>query len=158
MQKRCTIKQNMFTTLDVFDSSHYQSLFNTIVMVPADMDHPFFYFSDEQDIAISLLTDGFAPFKQRDKMCWPVIIFNYNLPPNICFQKKYCIHLFTIPGPKKPWDWDLFCWPLIQELIQLEISVKAFNVISQSIFLLHAYLILAFGDISAVALIIHMKG
>ena len=32
---------------DVFDSSHYQSLLNTIV--PADMDHPFFHFSDERD-------------------------------------------------------------------------------------------------------------
>ena len=30
---------------DVFDSSHYQSLLKTIV--PADMDHPFFHFSDE---------------------------------------------------------------------------------------------------------------
>ena len=141
---------------DVFDSRHYQSLLNTIV--PADMDHPFFHFSDERDIALGLSTDGFAPFKQCDKTCWPVIIFNYNLPPDIHFQKKYCIHLFTIPGPKKPWDWDSFCWPLVQEFIQLEISVKAFDVISQSIFLLHAYLILAFGDIPAVALIMHMKG
>ena len=49
-------------------------------------------------------------------------------------------------------------WPLIQELIQLEISVKAFDVIRQSTFLLHVYLILAFGDIPAIALIMHMKG
>jgi hypothetical protein len=141
---------------DVFDSSHYRSLLNTIV--PADMDHPFFYFSDERDIALGLSTDGFAPFKRRDKTCWPVVIFNYNLPPNIRFQKKYCIHLFTIPGPKKPWDWDSFCWPLVQELIRLEIGVKAFDAISQASFLLHAYLILAFGDIPAVALIMRMKG
>ena len=141
---------------DVFDSSHYQSLLKTIV--PADMDHPFFHFSDERDIALGLSTDGFAPFKQRDKTCWPVILFNYNLPPDIRFQKKYCIHLFTIPGPKKPWDWDSFCWPLVQELIQLEIGVKVYDVISQSIFLLHAYLILAFGDIPAVALMMRMKG
>ena len=91
---------------DVFDSSHYRSLLKTIV--PTDMDHPFFNFSDERDIALGLSTDGFAPFKQCDKMCWLVILFNYNLPPDICFQKKYCIHLFTIPGPKKPWDWDSF--------------------------------------------------
>ena len=63
---------------DVFDSSHYQSLLKTIV--PVDMDHPFFHFSDKRDIALSLSTDGFAPFKQRDKTCWPVILFNYNLP------------------------------------------------------------------------------
>jgi len=141
---------------DVFDGSHYQSLLNTIV--PDSEDHPFFYFSDERDIALGLSTDGFAPFKKRDKTCWPIILFNYNLPPEVRFQKKYCIHVATVPGPKKPWDWDSFCWPLVQELIQLELGIKAFDAISQALFLLHAYLILAFGDIPAMALIMRMKG
>ena len=61
-------------------------------------------------------------------------------------------------SPKPQIDWDSFCWPLIQELIQLEMGVKTFDVISQSPFLLHAYLILAFGDIPAIALIMCMKG
>ena len=61
-------------------------------------------------------------------------------------------------GPKKPWDWDSFCWPLVQEFIQLELGVKTFDTISQALFLLHAYLILAFGDIPAIALIMCMKG
>jgi hypothetical protein len=74
------------------------------------------------------------------------------------FPKKYCIHIATIPGPKKPWDWDSFCWPLFQELNQLELGVKAFDAISQTLFLLHAYLILVFGDIPAVALVMRMKG
>ena len=52
----------------------------------------------------------------------------------------------------------LFCWPLVQELIQLELGVKAFDAISQALLLLHAYLILAFVDIPAMALIMHMKG
>ena len=141
---------------DVFDGSHYQSLLATIV--PGDEDIPFFYFSDERDIALGLSTDGFAPFKRRNKTCWPIILFNYNLPPEIRFQKKYCIHIATVPGPKKPWDWDSFCWPLVQELIQLELGVKTFDVISQTFFLLHAYLILVFGDIPAVALVMRMKG
>ena len=141
---------------DVFDGSHYQSLLDTIV--PGDEDNPFFYFSDGRDIALGLSTDGFAPFKRRDKTCWPIILFNYNLPPEIRFQKKYCIHIATIPGPKKPWDWDSFCWPLFQELNQLELGVKAFDAISQTLFLLHAYLILVFGDIPAVALVMRMKG
>jgi hypothetical protein len=141
---------------DVFDGSHYQSLLNTTV--PTDGAHPFFYFSDERDIALGLSTDGFAPFKRRDATCWPMILFNYNLPPELRFLKKYCIHIATIPGPKKPWDWDSFCWPLAQELIQLELGVKTYDTISQSIFLLHAYLILAFGDIPAVAQIMRMKG
>jgi hypothetical protein len=58
---------------DVFDSSHYQSLLNTIV--PGDINHPFFYFSDEHDIALCLSTNRFAPFKLRDKTCWPIILF-----------------------------------------------------------------------------------
>ena len=141
---------------DVFDGSHYRSLLNTIV--PTDGDDPFFFFSNECDIALGLSTDGFSPFKRRDKTCWPMILFNYNLPPEIRFQKKYCIHVGTVPGPKKPWDWDSFCWPLAQELIQLEIGVKAFDAVSQALFLLHAYLILVFGDIPAMALVMRMKG
>jgi len=144
------------TIKDIFDGSHFQSLLNTIV--PAGEANPFFYFSDERDIALGLSTDGFAPFKKCNKTCWPIILFNYNLPPEICFQKKYCIHVATVLGPKKPWDWDSFCWPLVQELIQLELGVKAFDAISQALFLLHAYLILAFGDIPAMALIMRMKG
>lgn len=156
MRYRARFDHEPGVTKDVFDGSHYQSLLNKIV--PASNDSPFFYFSDERDIALGLSTDGFAPFKRRDKTCWPIILFNYNLPPDIRFQKKYCINVGTIPGPKKPWDMDSFLRPLIQELIQLEVGVKAFDAISQSIFLLHAYLILAFGDIPAMALIMRMKG
>ena len=116
------------TTKDVFDGSHYRSLLRTIV--PGSEDNPFFYFSDEHNIALGLSTDGFAPFKRRDKTCWPLILFNYNLHPEICFRKQYCIHVATVPGPKKPWDWDLFCWPLVQELIPLELGVKAFDAVS----------------------------
>jgi hypothetical protein len=141
---------------DVFDGSHYQTLLKTVV--PAGESNPFFYFSDERDIALGLSTDGFGPFKKRKQTCWPIILFNYNIPPEFRFRKKYCIHVATVPGPKKPWDWDSFCWPLVQELIQLEMGVKAFDAVSLSLFLLHAYLILAFGDIPAMALIMCMKG
>jgi len=143
-------------TKDIFDGSHYQSLLDTAI--PAGAAHPFFYFADERDIALGLSTDGFAPFRRCKQTCWPIILFNYNLPPEVRFQKKYCIHVATVLGPKKPWDWDSFFWPLAQELIQLEIGVKAFDAISLSIFLLRAYLILVFGDISAMALVMRMKG
>ena len=138
---------------DIFDGSHYQSLLNAFVP-----DSTTCYFSNKRDIALGLSTDSFSPFKKRGQTCWPMILFNYNLPPEIRFQKKYCIHVATIPGPKKPWDWDSFCWPLVQELVKLETGVKAFDGLSKSIFLLHVYLILAFGDIPAMALIMCMKG
>ena len=140
---------------DVFDGSHYQTLLKTVV--PTGESNLFFYFSDERDIALGLSTDGFGPFKKRKQTCWPIILFNYNIPPEFHFRKKYCIHVVTVPGPKKPWDWDSFCWPLAQELIQLEMGVKAFDAVSLSLFLLHVYLILAFGDIPAMALIMRMK-
>ena len=60
--------------------------------------------------------------------------------------------------PKKPLDLDSFLWPVIQELLQLEIGVSAFDALLQSIFTLHAYLIVVFGDIPAVSLIMRMKG
>jgi Transposase family tnp2 len=141
---------------DVFDGLHYQSLLTTIV--PGSETRPFFYFSDKRDIALGLSTDGFGPFKKRKQTCWPIILFNYNLHPEIRFRKKHCIHVATVPGPKKPWDWDSFFWPLARELIQLEMGVKAYDAVSSSIFLLHVYLILAFGDIPAMALIMRMKG
>ena len=119
---------------DVFDGFHYRSLLDTIV--PAGDAEPFCYFSDKRDIALGLSMDGFSPFKKRKQTCWPIILFNYNLPPEICFQKQYCIHVATVPGLNKPWDWDLFAWPLIQELIQLELGVKAFDTISKALFLL----------------------
>ena len=37
-------------------------------------------------------------------------------------------------------------------------GVKAFDVLSLSIFLLHAYLILVFGNIPTMALVMRMKG
>ncbi|PPQ85316.1 hypothetical protein CVT24_006447 [Panaeolus cyanescens] len=36
------------------------------------------------------------------------------------FKKEYCLNVSTIPGPKKPDDWDSFLYPLYEELIQLE--------------------------------------
>jgi hypothetical protein len=103
MQYQGTYVHEPGITKDVFNGSHYQSLLTTIV--PAGDADPYFYFSDKRDIALGLSTDGFTPFKKCDKTCWPMIFFNYNLPPEICFQKKYCIHVATVPDPKKPWDW-----------------------------------------------------
>jgi Transposase family tnp2 len=72
------------------------------------------------------------------------------------FTRKNIISLGSIP--KKPLDLDLFLWPLVQELLQLEVGVKAFDALLWLIFILHAYLIVIFSDIPAFSLIMHMKG
>ena len=83
---------------DVFDGSLYQSFLKTIV--PTGETDPFFFFSDERDIALGISTDGFAPFKKRKAICWPIILFNYNFSPEVRFQKTKRFHVATVPGPK----------------------------------------------------------
>jgi hypothetical protein len=64
----------------------------------------------------------------------------------------------VIPGPKKPKDADSFLWPLVEELLKLELSVSAFDVTAMEKFALRAYLIMVFGDIPAIAMLMWMKG
>jgi hypothetical protein len=113
---------------------------------------------DPCDIVLGLSADGFGPFKHCTKTAWPVILFNYNLPPEERFLKKNIISVGVIPGPKKPGDLDSFLWPLVQELLQLELGVFMFDSITMTVFLLYAYLIVVFGDIPTVLMIMHMKG
>ena len=99
-----------------------------------DEELPIYLFSDPRDIVLELSTDGFGPFKCCTKTLWPVILFNYNLPPDEWFHKKNIISAGNIPGPKKPSNLDSFLWPLTQELLQLEIGLSAFDVISNAYF------------------------
>lgn len=103
---------------DVFEGSHYQNLRKTHVKLDERvLDHK--YFDDHRDIALGLSTDGFAPFNKRKSTAWPLIIFNYNLPPDIRFHVENILSLGVIPGPKKPHDSDSFLWPFMQEMFRL---------------------------------------
>jgi hypothetical protein len=57
-----------------------------------------------------------------------------------------------------PWDTDSFIYPVVRELLELAIGVSAYDAVSRSLFALHAYVITGFGDISAVFMLMHMKG
>lgn len=142
---------------DIFDGSHYKTLREEDVVIDGvKLGHHFF--SDDRDIALGLSTDGFAPFKRRKNTAWPLILFNYNLPPDKRFHIDQILALGVIPGPKKPHDIDSFLWPAVCELLELARGVRAFDILCSSIFLLRAYLIAVFGDIPAVSLLMHMKG
>jgi hypothetical protein len=145
------------TTADIFDGLHYRSLLGERVVV-GGQSLPHNYFSDHRDIALGFATDGFAPFKKRKHTAWILLIFNYNLPPDQRFQKDNILCAGIIPGPKKPWDADSFIYPLVRELLELAVGVSAYDVLSRSLFALHAYVITAFGDIPAVSMLMHMKG
>ena len=145
------------TTTDIFDGLHYRSLLGERVVV-RDQTLTHHYFSDHCDIALGFATDGFAPFKKRKHTTWILLVFNYNLPPDECFQRDNILCVGIIPGPKKPWNADSFIYLLVQELLELAIGVPAYDALSSRHFALHAYLITAFGDIPAISMIMCMKG
>ena len=145
------------TTTDIFDGLHYCLLLGECVVV-RDQTLTHHYFSDYCDIALGFATDGFAPFKKRKHTAWILLVFNYNLPPDKRFQRDNILCVGIIPGPKKPWNADSFIHLLVQELLELAISVPTYDTLSSRRFTLHAYLITAFGDIPAVSMIMRMKG
>jgi hypothetical protein len=145
------------TTSDVFDGSCYRSLLKRHVSLNGKTcKHRFF--AENTDIALGLSTDGFAPFKKRSQTAWPLLVYNYNLPPDIRFHLEHIICLGVIPGPSKPHDFDSYLWPLVEELLRLEMGIAAFDGVSNKAISLHAFLILVFGDIPAISMVMRMKG
>lgn len=142
---------------DVFDGAHYRELLEEKVSVDGQaFDHT--YFQDARDIALGFGTDGFAPFRRRKLTAWPLLLFNYNLPPTDRFKKRHTIRVGVIPGPRKPWDCDSFLVPMVEEFVKLAHGVQGFDGLTRSAFVLRAYLLLIFGDIPAVSMLMRMKG
>jgi hypothetical protein len=140
---------------DVFDGQQYQALKDHQVVLNGKV-LPHKHFSDGRDIALGLSTDGFSLFKRRKKSAWPLIVFNYNLAPDIRFHREHILTLGIIP--RKPLDIDSWLWPLVEELVQLELGVTAYDALGEDYFRLRAYLILIFGDIPAISMLMRMKG
>lgn len=142
---------------DIFDGSHYRSLRDTAVTVNGKV-YAHRFFGDSRDIALGFSTDGFTPFKRGKQTCWPLILYNMNLPPEERFHKDNIICVGVIPGPKKPHDPDSFLWALVEELLMLAIGIAVFDVTLAAMFLLRVFLIILGGDIPAMTMIMHMKG
>jgi len=144
-------------TTDIFNGLHYRLLLGERV-VARDRTLAHNYFLDHHDIMLSFATDSFAPFKKQKHTAWILLLFNYNLPPDQCFQKDNILCAGIIPSPKKPWDTDSFIYLLTQELLELADGVSAYDSLLRSLFSLHAYVIAGFGDIPTVSMLMHMKG
>jgi hypothetical protein len=80
MQYRASHQPNPTKVTDIFDGTHYSLLQESFVTIGGE-ELPNWFFSDPHDIALGLCTDGFGPFKHHTKTAWPIILFNYNLPP-----------------------------------------------------------------------------
>jgi hypothetical protein len=143
---------------DILDGRYYRRLLREFVHVLGGNRLGHRFFSHTTDIALGLSTDGVGPFKTRKQQCWPLILINYNLPPSIRTRLEHILCLGVIPGPQSPKELNTFLEPLIDELNELAHGVPAFNSADQHPFLLHAYLIVGFGDMPAVAKLMNMKG
>ncbi|KAF5366150.1 hypothetical protein D9758_005818 [Tetrapyrgos nigripes] len=113
-----------------------------------------------REVALGLSTDGFAPFKKWSKTAWPIILINYNLPPDVRCHLEHILSLGVIPGPTKPHNWDSFLWPLMEELSQLasDRDVPTVDILESVLFPLQAHIITVFGDIPAMSMVMKMKG
>lgn len=159
LQYRSTHTHTPGVFTDIFDGEHYQQLRSTPITVRGRPVHPSAnYFEDDRDIALGLSTDGYGIFTHGQATAWPLIIFIYNLPPELRVHIEHILALGIIPGPKKPTNVDSFLIPLHEELFQLAEGVSAHDARSQSLFLLRAFLLIIFGDFPAISMLMNMKG
>jgi hypothetical protein len=150
--QHCRDPENM---TDYLDGTFYQRLCNTLVSINGQpLGHH--HFSDDRNIALGFSTDGFSMFENGNKQAWPLLVYNYNLPPELRFLKENILLVGAIPG--KPTDFDSFFWPLFEELLSLEEGVVAWDSITETTFKLHAYLFIVLGDIPAISMAMRMKG
>lgn len=149
MRYRADYKADNSVMEDVFDGDCYNELCRTNVTID-EQRQPYKFFEDEREIALGLSADGMCPFKRRKHSFWPLILINYNFPPDERTHVNNLICVGVIPGPKSPKNLASFLWPLIEELLELAAGTKAVDARDGIIFSLRAHLLSIFGDIPAV--------
>ena len=146
---------------DVFDAKHYKKLCKKHVSIDG-VGQPHKYFSHDEDIALGLCVDSYLLFnRRRSGPCGtPIILQNYNVPPDIRTHLNMLICAGMIPGPKQPKDIASFLLPLEDELAILAATegVETYHATKDVIFPLHAYNIFNMGDIVAIEKLIGLKG
>jgi hypothetical protein len=118
MTYRHEYKQNNDPIQDIFDGDEYNRLRRTHVTIDGKRQ-PYKFFEDRREVALGLSADGMCPFKRRKHSCWPLILINYNLPPDQRTHIENIICVGVIPGPKSPKSLTSYLWPLIEELLEL---------------------------------------
>jgi hypothetical protein len=71
------------TISNIFDSARYKQLHEAKVVIKGKEQH-YKYFEEEHEIAFSLSVDGMCPFKRQKNGCWPLLLIDFNLPPDKC--------------------------------------------------------------------------
>ena len=114
-------------------------------------------FQDPHDIALHMSLDGVQLTNMRHHEVTPVIFMNLNLPPEERYLVKNILAGLVIPGPNKPQEIDTFLRPLVDELLDLDKGVDAWDGYSNTPFQLKAWVTMVTGDGPALAEAIGMK-
>lgn len=77
------------------------------------------YRSAKYDPFIGLSTDGFDAFENSTYDCWPMIIMIHNLPPWTRLLVRNVVPIAFARGPKEPVRVDIFLFPFIREMNDL---------------------------------------
>jgi len=72
----------------------------------------------------------------------PVVLCNLNLPPDERYKVKNILTSFILPGPNAAKDLDSFLRPLVDELLELENGVQAFDGHTNTAFQMRAWVTL----------------
>src|SRR5512141_93473 len=109
--------------------------------------------ANPRNMRICLCTDGMNPFGDMSSThsTWPVLIANYNLPPWLCFKRKYIMLCLLIQGPRQPGsDIDVFLEPVIDDLeILWKEGVETWDAYGQENFKLRVLLFCTINDYPA---------
>lgn len=119
---------------DVFDGEDYQAIKDT-------------HFTNEYDIAFSIMNDGFVNTKRGDQLFTmiQVVILNYN--SQIRYKNEYSIQLCIFPGKKKPVSFSSYLSVILAEIQWLSTHGMVVLTPDNQTIRLRAHCLIAGGDI-----------
>ncbi|XP_042409933.1 uncharacterized protein LOC121999300 [Zingiber officinale] len=109
--------------------------------------------SEPRNLRLALAADGINPHSNLSSRysCWPIMLVNYNLPPNMCMKRKYIMLTMLISGPKQPGnDIDVYLEVLVEDLQRLWEGVDGvYDAYRRQFFTLKAVLLWTINDFPA---------
>lgn len=159
MQYRAKFPHDDERITDIFSSDHYQKLRHTRVVVDGEA-LPHCHFSDPHDIALALSLDGYLLFGRRrgGPSAMPILLQNYNLPPDVRTHLDNLICIGVIGGPKQPKRIHTFLIPFEDECARLAHGVSTYDALARERFMLRVYCIFCLGDIIAIQKLLNIRG
>jgi hypothetical protein len=91
------------------------------------------FVEEPHNVKLGLTIDGVNPFGERNSSwsTWPILLFNYNLPPWLVTKKLFVMLVLIIPSKEfvKMHNIDVYMVLLIEELQVLWMGVVAYDVL-----------------------------